>query len=187
MTVVLDTNMLLLLLDPKLPAPKDKNGQPVADRVNERISYLVAELQRQHEKIIIPAPVLAEVLVRAGQTAGAEYLSRLSNAAAFRIEPFDARCACEVAAMTTKAIGGGNKSGGSTEPWQKVKYDRQIVATAKVQQCTMIYTDDAGVIAIAKTSGITTTNLAALPLPPEDAQLPLPWSLPADEAPPPAD
>jgi hypothetical protein len=105
----------------------------------------------------------------------------LSNSAAFRIESFDVRAAVEVAAMTTKALRDGHKSGGSTEPWQKVKYDRQIVATAKVHECNKIYTDDDGVVAIAKTIGIPTTGVGTLPLPPEDAQLPLPWGLPSDE------
>jgi hypothetical protein len=54
MSVLFDTNMLLLLLDPKLPAPTGKDGKPIADRVNDRMNYLVAELQREHEKIIIP-------------------------------------------------------------------------------------------------------------------------------------
>lgn len=186
MSVAFDTNLLLLLLDPKLPAPTGKDGEPVADQVPERIRFLVAELQRQHEKIIIPTPVLAEVLVRAGAASG-EYLNRLGSSAAFKIEPFDIRCAVEVAAMTTKAIKDGNKSGGSTASWQKVKYDRQIVATAKVHQCSMIYTDDADVAALAKASGIQTTGVATLPLPPQDAQLPLPWTVPTDEAPPPTE
>src|SRR5260370_41536857 len=98
MSVDVDTTMLLLVLDAKLPAPTGKDGNPVADRVNDRIKYLIADLQRQHEKIIIPTPVLAEVLVRAGPIAGTEYLNRLSNSAAFKIEPFDVRCAVEVAA-----------------------------------------------------------------------------------------
>ena len=187
MSVAFDTNLLLLLLDSKLPAPTGKDGKPVAARVSDRINYLVSELQRQNEKIIIPTPVLAEVLVRAGM-AGADYLSKLSNSSAFKIEPFDMRCAIEVAAMTAQALKGGNKSGGSTASWQKVKYDRQIVATAKVHQCTMIYTEDGDIPTIAKAAGIPTTGLASLPLPPEDAQLSIPWSVPPDEeAPPPTE
>jgi hypothetical protein len=186
MSVTFDTNMLLLLLDPKLPPPTAKDGEPLADHVNERINYLVAELTREHEKIIIPTPVRAEVLVRAG-AAGTDYLNRLSNAAAFKIESFDQRCAIEVAAMTASALKDGHKAGGSSAAWQKVKFDRQIAATARVHQCSAIYTDDVNLAVTARAIGIETIGVADLPLPPEDAQLSIPWGLPEDdEAPPPA-
>jgi hypothetical protein len=49
-----------------------------------------------------------------------------------------------------------------------------------------IYTDDLGIQTFAKVLNIPTVGVAALPLPPQDAQLPLPWNPPdEDEAPPP--
>ena len=36
----------------------------------------------------------------------------------------------------------GNKKDGSGEPWAKIKYDRQIVAIAKVIGASAIYSDD---------------------------------------------
>lgn len=181
MTVAFDANVLLLLLDPALPPPKDPTaGAPVVD-ANQRITYLVNELQRQHRKIIIPTPALSEVLVRAGK-ASDDYLTRLSRAAAFKIEPFDIRCAVEVAAMTAAAIAAGDKKSGSSDPWAKIKYDRQIVATARIAQASIIYTDDGGIRTFAGLIGMPTLGISGLPLPPQDAQLALPWSAPQDEA-----
>jgi hypothetical protein len=65
---------------------------------------------------------------------------------------------------------------------------RQILTIAKITQCGVIYTDDIGLAALARAEGIKTVGIAVLPLPPEDAQLPLPWSLPQnDETPSPPD
>lgn len=182
MTVLLDANMLLLLLDSKLTGPKDANGQPVP-QVNERMNYLVSELQRQREKIIIPTPALAEVLVRAA-AAGGDYLTRLSRSSAFKIEPFDVRAAVEVASMTAEDIARGDKTGGNRAVWQKVKYDRQIVAIARIHQCSTIYTDDLGIRTFAKALNIPTVGVADLQLPSQDAQLMLPWNPTDDDEPP---
>jgi len=54
-----------------------------------------------------------------------------------------------------------------------VKYDRQIVAVAKVCGATTIYSDDKDVRTLAKTVKIDVIGLADLPLPPEKAQMDL--------------
>jgi hypothetical protein len=77
--------------------------------------------------------------------------------------------------MTRAALATGDKKGGSNEPWAKVKFDRQIVAIARVLQATTIYTDDENLAATANTVGISTLGLADLPLPPETAQGQLPF------------
>ena len=71
-------------------------------------------------------------------------------------------------------------------PWAKVKYDRQIIAIARVAQASAIYSDDKGIQALAKAADIQVIGLADLPLPPETAQgeLPLaPPPAPVQEAP----
>jgi hypothetical protein len=57
--------------------------------------------------------------------------------------------------------------------WAKVKFDRQIVAIAKVVGATVIYSDDKDVATLAKKQGIETIGVADLPLPKEDAQMTL--------------
>ena len=51
-----------------------------------------------------------------------------------------------------------------------MKYDRQIVAIARVLQAPVIYSDDQGIRAIAKEAGITVVGIADLPLLPKIAQ-----------------
>jgi hypothetical protein len=71
--VVFDATTLLYLFDPEAKAPTDpETGSPVT-RVKERIEFLVSELEKRREKIIVPTPALSELLVRAGD-AGPEYL-----------------------------------------------------------------------------------------------------------------
>jgi hypothetical protein len=95
----------------------------------------------------------------------------LQKYAVFSIEPFDTRAALEVAAMSREAIIGGNKRGNSVDPWQKVKFDRQIVGIAKVHGALEIYSDDDGIGAICHRVKIKVIKLADMPLPPEKAQL----------------
>lgn len=92
----------------------------------------------------------------------------------FRIESFDTRAAIEVAAMTRSAIDSKAKRGASDSTWAKIKYDRQIVAIAKVNQANLIYSDDRDIRAIATQAGIAVVGLADLQLPPESAQHELP-------------
>jgi hypothetical protein len=113
-------------------------------------------------------------LVRAGAEASQLIVEELGKHSVFRIEPFDERAAIEVAAMTRAAIKGGKKRGSSVATWAKIKYDRQIVAIAKVAQATTIYSDDGDIGTIAKQVGISVIGLADLPLPPEDRQHLLP-------------
>jgi hypothetical protein len=160
---------LLYLLDPEAKPPTSpETGEPVS-HVKERIAYLVTELEKSREKIIVPTPALSELLVRAGE-AGPEYLDILNKSAAFKIVDFDQRAAVEVAAATREALGAGNKRGGSESSWAKVKFDRQIIAIAKVEGASTIYSDDGDIVRFSKNSGIAVVRLCDLPLPPESVQ-----------------
>jgi predicted nucleic acid-binding protein len=167
--VVFDATTLLLLLSPELSSPVDPMTNRRVEYAKERLDILLQELEKSRTKIIIPTPALSEVLVRAS-SAGPAYLDRLGSSAAFRIVAFDQRAAVEVAAMTRAAITAGDKRGGAEGTWAKIKYDRQIVAIAKVEGATIIYSDDAGVRTFAPQAGISVIRIAELPLPPEVAQ-----------------
>lgn len=112
-------------------------------------------------------------LVRAGAAATQQIVERLQKSSVFTIEGFDTRAAIEVAAMSRDALKSGGKRGKSTGPWAKVKYDRQIVAIAKVNGATAIYSDDGDIKALGKQVKINVISLAELSLPPQDAQLDL--------------
>jgi len=59
----------------------------------QRINHLFATLQKAREKIIIPTPVLAE-LVTLAEKAGAEYVNHFHrHGGVFQIEAFDERAA----------------------------------------------------------------------------------------------
>ena len=167
--VVFDASVLLLLLDPDASPPNDlATGRPV-EQAKVRIEHLIATLEQQRTKVIIPTPVLSEVLVRAGDAAPA-YLEELNRSARFKIVPFDVRAAVELAALTREALDAGDKREGSTAPWQKIKLDRQIVAIARTEEAGTIYSDDVDVQRFAKHAGIEVVGIADLPLPPEEPQ-----------------
>ena len=170
--VVLDATMLLLFLNPDAGIPRDSAGN-VIPHARERVVYLIKRLNDERIKIVIPAPALAEVLVRAPNR-GAGIVAGLEKSARAEVVSFDQRAAIEVAMMTREALEAGNKKGDSASPWQKLKYDRQIVAIAKVAGVRTIYSDDADIRSIAPSSGIGVVSLADLPLPPVDPQPQLP-------------
>lgn len=152
--VVIDATMLMLLFRPDVPArATDSKGKPI-DHIPERVAYLVKTLESSKSRIVIPTPVLSELLVRITAEETQRILDEINGAAVFRIEPFEIRAAIELAVMTRSALVTGGKKAGSSEPWAKVKFDRQIVAVAKVVQATTIYTDDGNLAATAKAVGI---------------------------------
>ena len=163
--VVIDATLLMLLFRPDISVPVGSDGVPI-DSAKERVEHLIQTLDKARTRVIVPTPVLSEILVRAGPAASQEIVERLNRLAVFRVESFDARAAIEVAAMTQSALGRtGKKRGEATGVWQKIKYDRQIVAIAKVAQATMIYSDDGDIRAIANAAEIPVIGLADLPLP----------------------
>jgi hypothetical protein len=175
--VVIDATFLLLMLRPGTPVPVGANGRPV-DRPKERIEHLVEHLGKARTRILIPTPALSEALVRAGAAASQLIVDHLQRYSVFQIEPFDTRAAIEVAAMTRGALARGRKRENPAATWAKVKYDRQIVAIAKVAGATTIYSDDGDIRTIANEAKIAVVGIAELPLPPEDAQLDLLTSVP---------
>ncbi len=167
--VAFDATTLLLLLSPNVPPPRDPTTNQPVQFAKERIDSLVAHLEKEKTKIIIPTPALSEILVRAGR-AGPEYLEKISTSAAFKVVPFDIRAAVEVAAMTQQAIQQGDKRSGIEAPWAKIKYDRQIVAIAKVEQASVIYSDDDDVCKLAQAEKMKVVRISELPIPPDAAQ-----------------
>jgi hypothetical protein len=167
--VVIDSTFLLPMVRPGVLVPVGPDGAAV-DRAQERMDFLVKGLERDGTKIIIPTPVLSEALVRAGAAGSQEIVERLNRSSMFRIEPFDTRAAIELAAMTRDALDRGRKRGVSQDTWAKVKFDRQIVAIAKVCGATIIYSDDSGVKAFGEQTRIRVIRISELPLPPQDPQ-----------------
>jgi hypothetical protein len=167
--IVFDTSGLLHLLDPNVPAETDPTtGNPVTD-AQKRIEYFVSELHDRGEKILIPTPVLAELLILAGPE-GPAIFAKLSKSAVFQIEPFDERAAIELSIMTAAALKSKDKKSGSTASMAKVKFDRQIVASARVNRAHTIFSSDVNISKFAIAHGLKVIALWDLPLPPQAAQ-----------------
>lgn len=159
-----DANYLAWFLDPKI---KGGVGNP-------RIDFLVDTIQKSGERIIVPTPALSEVLTLAGD-AGPKYLAIIARSRFFRVAEFGQRAAVEAAALTRAAIDKGNKRGSAPDAtWAKVKFDRQIVAIARVLGATSIYTNDAQLAAHARDVGMKAIRPEDLPDPPVPPQLEMP-------------
>jgi hypothetical protein len=172
MPVVFDSSILLPLLSPGVGAPTDPSTNRPVHSFSERLTHLFSLLEIAGTKVIVPTPALSEILVRSG-TAGPEYLDIINSSAAFRIAAFEERAAVEVAAMAQKALAAGDKRAGIDAPWTKIKYDRQIVAIAKVESASALYSDDSDIRTIGAAAGLTIISSWELPLPPIEPQIPL--------------
>jgi hypothetical protein len=114
---------------------------------------------------------ISELVWLAGK-AGPNYVSVFNkHGSVFRIADFDQRAAIELAMMNAADKGktGGIRAG-STASMAKVKFDRQIVAIAKVNKVATIYSDDEDLRTFAEANNIEVVRLLEMPLPPSDSQ-----------------
>jgi predicted nucleic acid-binding protein len=63
MSVILDTNMLVLFLKPSIPPPSDPATKQPVSKAAERVKFLIEQLAKNQTRILIPATVWAEFLV----------------------------------------------------------------------------------------------------------------------------
>lgn len=170
MPVGIDSSVLCLWLNPQARPPLDpQTGQPVA-RAAERVAELCRQLLEQREAIIVPAPVVAEVLSAASLAADAVQ-SAIDRLFGLRVEPFDLKAAIELARLTRDVL--VDRDVAEKEPRQKVKVDWQILAVLAVHGVHTLYTDDRAMARRAQACNMRAIGVAELPLPPEQMTLPL--------------
>lgn len=163
--VVFDNNYLVHLFHPEPEDVMDPaSGKPV-ELVKEKINNLVQTLDKSHERILIPTPVLAEFFSILPDRA-AEYFIEMEKTYRFVIAPFDAMAAIETGITNARAIAEGNKRSGLDATWAKVKFDRQIVAIAKTQRANTIYSNDSDIRKLAYREAIPVVPIWELPQPP---------------------
>jgi predicted nucleic acid-binding protein len=162
--VAIDNSVLTLLLHPKARPPLDPATKKPIERLPDRIEKLIEALESDNQRIIIPTPALSEFLVLAGNQAS-EYLDVINARHMFLVRPFDEMAAIELAAFESEQRASGTKRGGISAPWNKVKFDRQIVVIAKTNDAKRIYSDDDHVRAFATKMGIETISSWELTLP----------------------
>src|ERR1035441_5682595 len=100
--VVIDNDVLSLLLHPKARPPKDPATNKPVERLPDRIEKLVEDWESDQEKVIIPAPVLSEFLILAGDEAS-NYLDEIGARRMILVKPFDEMAAIELAAIELEA------------------------------------------------------------------------------------
>lgn len=154
--VVFDTTFLTMMF---VPGAK----HPIAD-AEKRIEYLLGYLSGRGDRIVVPTPALSELLTKTG-SARDKIVKEITKNPRFLVAPFDTAAAVELSMMSDAAIATGNKKGGSTETWAKVKFDRQIVAIAKVLRVSCIYSDDDGLKATGQHEGLSVQGVIDIIVP----------------------
>jgi predicted nucleic acid-binding protein len=181
--IVIDNTLLSLLLHPKARPPQDPTtGSPV-DRLEDRLELLLQDWEEDNETILIPTPVLSEFLILADKD-GPAYLSDIDANPHFIVAAFDQKAAVELAVMNLAVLSKSkpkNRRGDAEGTWAKIVFDRQIVAIAKSNGASVIYSDDNGLEKFAKQQLISVVKTWEIPLPPAK-QIDLPGVEPKPKA-----
>lgn len=163
MTVAIDTSVLLYILNENTQAPIDpKTGAPVT-RCRDRVNLLIEELAKRDEKLIVPTPALAEVLVRA-EAAGPTYLQIIDRHKSLRLADFNALAAVETAVMMAAIYSSPRRPAGA-DARSKMKFDTMIAAIARVSGASVVYSDDPDLRSLGRDFGFEVVGVAALPVP----------------------
>ena len=163
MTVAIDTSVLLYILNENTSAPIDPATNAPVTQCRARVDGLIERLSKANEKVIVPTPVLAEVLVRA-EAAGPAYLQIVERNKSLRLADFNALAAVEAAAMMSAVWAQRKPAGGDAR--SKIKFDIMIAAIARVAGASTVYSDDPDIVRLGSTFGFQVTGVAALPPPP---------------------
>ena len=159
MKAAFDNSFLTLVLNSKGAASVPKAAELVDD--------LIGDLDKKKAKIIIPAPTLTEVLLKAPKS-GPTYIEKLKSYACFQIKPFDEKAAVELAETLIASI--GKKRSRKTVTKMKVTFDRQIVAVAKAHGASQMYSDDTEVRKFSEECGLEAYGFADLKLAPKQTK-----------------
>lgn len=177
--VLFDSSFIIAWIDRGVTFGRLAGGlmQDIADR---RIEHLNTVLEGQRSRIIIPTPVLAEVLVKR-LTDSADVVQALRDAPRVDVVPFGAAAAVEAAIMLNRHV---PRKAERDREWSKhrLKFDLQILAIAKVEGVAAIYANDDGLLRRARAEGLKALSLGELSAP-EEANPGLPMPLPKVPAP----
>jgi predicted nucleic acid-binding protein len=176
-----DATMLIFLFNEKAPAPLDPSTGKPLEGAQARIRHVITRITNSRGRIIVPAPALGELLVKTAPETAVEYLALLGRAKGFRIAPFGERAAIEFAEMQ-RQLHSARERRLAGETRAKAKFDQQIVAIARVEGATTVFSDDDGLRRYAERFGLTVEGVADLRIPPaRDLQQELPLEPPEAE------
>lgn len=161
--VVFDTSFLISAIDPNVTAPVDPATMLPITEWKARIEFLLKELEKNSQRILLPTPVVAEFLVKAGP-GRAQYVDRFQNSKHFTIGDFNILSAIELSMLVDPDLN-SLKTMDAVTSKAKIRFDRQIIAIAKVEGANKIYADDRAA-RVAERNGFEVVLSADLPLPP---------------------
>lgn len=157
--IVVDANFIVAFCSSDTP-PDDR----------ARIEGFIEHVEKSKSKVVFPMVAVAEFLVGA-ELAGIEFLNTLEKKSCIHMADFNKAAAYELAQIDRAAIGAGNKKDESEENWQKIKTDRQLVATGKSLGAQLIISNDGGVRNNALRIGIKAMRIQDLELPESAKQM----------------
>lgn len=163
MPVLFDAKFLFFLFDPSFAGTENQQ---------RAFNCLLEKLSDTGTQIVVPTPALAELFVGSPDEAP-NILETLQKSKNYKIEIFGVRAAVELGTWEAHLRSIGNKRNGSEDPYQKIKFDRQICAIAKVSECDTVYSEDRGLRHHCHTLGIEALGIDDLSTAAEDAQPPL--------------
>lgn len=165
--ISIDTNILIapFAKDDQIP-PCVKSGK-VEPYSSERTRHFLKECEKQKTRILLPTPVIAEFLV-CSNDCNEELKQLLTLSSMLNPVSFDQRAAYEHAIITREALSTANgKTMGIPGSWQKIKFDRQIVAISKSLGAEELYCADKGLAKHAETCGLTVKSFSDMEIPPD--------------------
>jgi predicted nucleic acid-binding protein len=137
-TVAVDASFLRAFLNP------DSRTEPILN--------LIGKLSAENAKVIVPTPALAQVLTPSPERAQ-DWMEALNSNSCFQVRPFDDKASFEL----TKLLGDS-----AANLRDILRFDRQIVAIAKVYGVSVLYADDEQVSRFAEECGIPAKRLKDL-------------------------
>lgn len=156
--IAVDANFLVALISKETAS---------SDRL--RLDHLIKQIDKNKTKLVIPMPSLAEFLVKA-DSASVQAVNILEKQRYIVMADFNRASAFEIALIDAACLYKGDKKDSSEEAWQKVKFDRQIVAIAKSNAAQLIITRDKGVQKCATRIGMDWIEISSLEMPPGSDQ-----------------
>src|SRR6476620_11453405 len=101
--IALDTTALGLLFISKAEICHPGTTNPIK-HAKERLEALVEKMAKNGETILVPTPVLSELIVRIPADQVNDLLTQMNTSTWFRVEAFDSAAAVELGLKTAKAI-----------------------------------------------------------------------------------
>jgi predicted nucleic acid-binding protein len=123
-----------------------KQATPGQDKMIERAELFLEYCDAAKTRIIVPAIVIGEFLVKTPPEKHEEISTVLDKR--FRIAPYDAITAASAARILQEYKASGVKSSHTNR--DVLKADIQILATAITRKCDVLYTHDEGLTALAE-------------------------------------